>query len=122
MLCIDDDPAVGELVREILEPEGYQVLVDTGRNMHHILRRDGDFGLVLIDENLKWMWGSDLCLEIKQSDDLNLLPVVLLSGAEDLAKIKDRCGADAYLKKPFELEDLVEIVNEFYLLEKEDLL
>lgn len=114
VLCIDDDRDFTELVSTILQPEGYQVVTDTGKLMHHILRDEKDFGLVLIDENLKWMWGSDLCLELKQSDDINHIPVLMISGAEDIVKIKERCGAEAYLRKPFDVDTLVAMVSKLY--------
>ncbi|GAA4791169.1 hypothetical protein GCM10023231_18880 [Olivibacter ginsenosidimutans] len=119
ILCIDDDADFATMIADVLQSEGYHVKIDTGKNMHNILKTD-HYGLVLLDERLMWMWGSDLCLELKQDPSTKHIPVALVSAADDLAKIKERCGAEAYLKKPFELGSFLSLVNQLYLYSNED--
>lgn len=118
ILCVDDDTDFAAMVADILKPEGYNVKIDTGKNMHSILRT-GKFGLVLLDERLMWMWGSDLCMELKQSPLTSHIPVAMVSASDDIAKIKERCGAEAYVKKPFELMHFLHLVDELYLYKDE---
>ncbi|QNL49929.1 response regulator [Olivibacter sp. SDN3] len=117
ILCVDDDADFAEMITEVLKPEGYQVKVDTGRNMHNILRTE-KYGLILLDEQLMWMWGSDLCLELKQNPETKHIPVALVSAADDIAKIKDRCGAEAFVRKPFDISHLVTVVDQLYLFQE----
>lgn len=121
ILCIDDDADFATMVADVLQLEGYHVKIDTGKNMHNILRA-GNYGLVLLDERLMWMWGSDLCLELKQDPATKHIPVAMVSAADDIAKIKERCGAEAYVKKPFELNSFLSLVDQLYLYKDEDLL
>jgi two-component system, OmpR family, phosphate regulon response regulator PhoB len=118
ILCVDDDADFAAMVVDILKPEGYNVEIDTGRNMHSMLRT-GKYGLVLLDERLLWMWGSDLCVELKQNPDTSHIPVAMISAADDIAKIKERCGAEAYLKKPFDLNYFLDMVDQLYLYKDE---
>jgi len=120
ILCIDDDADFATMVADVLQSEGYHVKIDTGKNMHNILKA-GNYGLVLLDERLMWMWGSDLCLELKQDPVTKHIPVAMVSAADDIAKIKERCGADAYIKKPFELNSFLMLVNQLYLYKDEDI-
>lgn len=119
ILCIDDDAEFARMVANILKSEGYQVKIDTGKNMHNILKA-GKYGLVLLDERLMWMWGSDLCMELKQNPITKHIPVALVSAANDIAKIKDRCGAEAYVKKPFDLAYFLGVVDQLYLYRDEE--
>jgi len=121
ILCIDDDADFAHMIADVLQPEGYQVKIDGGKNMHHLLRTD-HYGLVLLDEHLLWMWGSDLCRELKQDPATQHIPVAMVSAADDIAKIKDRCGAEAYVKKPFDLNHFLSVVNQLYLYTDKDLL
>jgi len=114
VLCVDDDPDFATMVADVLAPEGYQVDIDTGKNMYQILK-SGKYGLVLLDERLMWVWGSDLCVELKQNPNTKHIPVAMVSAANDIAKIKDRCGAEGYVKKPFDLQHFIRIVDELYL-------
>lgn len=118
ILCVDDDTDFATMVADILKREGYNVKIDTGKNMHSILRSD-KYGLVLLDERLMWMWGSDLCMELKQNPSTKHIPVAMVSAADDIAKIKDRCGAEAYVKKPFELMQFLHLVDQLYLYKDE---
>lgn len=118
ILCVDDDADFAAMIVDVLKPEGYNVEIDTGRNMHSMLRLD-KYGLVLLDEHLSWMWGSDLCLELKQNPSTKHIPVAMVSAADDIAKIKDRCGADAYIKKPFDLKYFLDMVDQLYLYKDE---
>lgn len=114
ILCVDDNIDFAEMVTEVLGTVGYQVTIDTGKKLHHILRNE-HYGLVLLDERLSWGWGSDLCLEIKQNPYTQHIPVVLVSAAQDIAKVQERCGADEFVRKPFSIEQLLYIVDRLYL-------
>src|SRR5690606_13089892 len=74
-----------------------------------------EFGLILLDENLNWGWGSDLCRELKSDEKTATIPVVLISAIRNIDEIAEQCGADAYIRKPFDIYDVIDVVNERYL-------
>ncbi|SEM19395.1 chemosensory pili system protein ChpA (sensor histidine kinase/response regulator)/two-component system, OmpR family, phosphate regulon response regulator PhoB/two-component system, OmpR family, alkaline phosphatase synthesis response regulator PhoP [bacterium A37T11] len=113
ILYIEDDAAVAEVVLEILEFEDYDVITDSGKFLHSHLKNH-QIGLVLVDEGLSWCWGSDLVKEIKANPDTAGIPVVMISSANEIDKIAERCGANAFVRKPFDMYDVIDIVNEYY--------
>ncbi len=114
ILYIEDDESTAEVVTEILELEHYRVIVDNGHHMHRIIRGQ-HIGLILMDENLNWCWGSSLCNEVKEDPVSGTIPVILVTSAKDIDKIARNCGADDYLAKPFNIYDIIQKVNKWFL-------
>ena len=67
--------------------------------------------LVLMDKNLGWADGCNLCTLIKTDKDLQYIPVIMFSAYH---KLKEDClfaGADAFFEKPFEMSKLLETIQ-----------
>ncbi len=106
VLIVEDDRHIVALVRYILDREGYEVMI----------ARDGVEGLevaetfqpdlVVLDLNMPRMDGVEVCRRLKAGRDV---PVIFLTvHAERTAIARGyRAGADDYVIKPFELEDLL---------------
>ncbi|MBL0885108.1 response regulator transcription factor [Myceligenerans indicum] len=101
ILVVEDDEAMGALVRRGLEDEGYAVtLVDNG-NDALIAVGQGDFAAAAIDVMLPAMSGFEICRHLRARG--SRLPVLLLTArdaVEDRVRGLDS-GADDYLTKPF---------------------
>ena len=104
VLVIEDEPIIAEMISILLEIEGFKVtsLADTTRARQKLLAKEID--LVMLDLNLSGESGATMCAYIKSHDDLKNIPVILVSAHTDLQKIKEECGADDFIAKPFELE------------------
>jgi two-component system, OmpR family, phosphate regulon response regulator PhoB len=100
VLVVEDDAAIGELVRRALGPDQLAVRVETsGRDGLAALAQQR-VDLVILDIGLPGMSGLDVLVELRRTSDI---PVVLLTGRTDEA---DRIagldlGADDYVVKPF---------------------
>lgn len=109
LLLIDDDPNLILLVRDYLEFNGFEVLTaNHGREAIDILEQETPH-LIICDVMMPEMDGYTFLSEIRQNPRLEWLPVILLSAK---GHTKDRIkglktGADVYLIKPFEPEELV---------------
>lgn len=114
ILYIEDDHDMCDLVSEIMAYEDYQVLSDCGRSLFNIIRQKR-VGLILIEEALSWTRGSKLCLQLKSEEGTKHIPVIMISAQENIDIICRYCSADAFIRKPFEIYDVIDIVNEFYL-------
>ncbi|MBS1528083.1 MAG: response regulator [Bacteroidetes bacterium] len=68
--------------------------------------------VVLMDCYLFDASGADLCLKIKFSPFTRHIPVVMFSDKSGGERLAQKCRADAYLHKPFDLGDLLAQVNE----------
>jgi CheY-like chemotaxis protein len=107
ILIVDDQPDVGPLAADILEPEGYAVILTTDpmEAIRVAKTRPGAIDLLLVDIVMPLMDGRELARRI-----LALRPkvkVILMSGYE-VAGIKD--AGFAFLQKPFGVEPLRRIV------------
>nr|MCU0720849.1 response regulator transcription factor [Pirellula sp.] len=99
---------LGTIVKYNFEQEGYKVtLVDDGPTALRLVKDEPDaYDLVVLDLMLPGMSGYAVCEEIR--DQGILIPILILS-ARSLAEDRTRgfdCGANQYLTKPFDLDEL----------------
>jgi DNA-binding response OmpR family regulator len=109
VLIAEDDDAVAEIVTTALEKEGFrtQRAADGIAAINAILETRPD--LVLLDLALPRLDGYNICRMIRKADAVHQTPIVVISGR---ATLEDRLrafefGADDYLTKPFELDELL---------------
>lgn len=109
LLLIDDDPNLILLVKDYLEFSGYEVLTaNHGGEAMRILEDDTP-DLIICDVMMPEMDGYTFVQEIRQNPRLSWLPIIFLSAK---GQSKDRIkglsqGADVYMVKPFEPDELV---------------
>lgn len=110
ILIIEDDREVMQLLKDILEGEGHQVIGYADKNsIKGVIINQPD--LVILDNQLRDGFGYELCMEIKANEFTRNIPVILVSGYDNLKKLAETCGAEYYLSKPFELGELLQTVN-----------
>jgi two-component system, OmpR family, KDP operon response regulator KdpE len=111
VLIVDDDPAIVEVMQMILTAEGYSVLTATnGQEALHSITTDGP-GLVLLDLNMPVMSGWELIDQLRHSEIS--IPVVLVTAGQLAREEATRLNVAGHLSKPFDLEDLLAIVDQF---------
>src|SRR5258708_83938 len=108
ILAIDDETSIRSLLSRVLGREGYDVvLAPTGRDgVDTATRHRPD--LVVLDLNLPDLYGEDVCLQIRQHPATESVPILVLTG-KVAPGLSARClngGADDYLSKPFDIEDI----------------
>ncbi len=108
ILLVDDDPCVTQTLGMLLETRGYDVsLAHTGREVFEKITDTID--LILLDLVLPDHGGFEICRRLKEDRGTNQIPIIILSGkilSEDIIEGL-YLGADDYLTKPFECEELV---------------
>lgn len=111
ILIIENDSDILDIIVDVLEHEGFFVVgMLSPESLNAVVDQQPD--LVLIDEWLSDCPGHRLCLRIKEFHRLLHVPVIILSTAKDIEKIMAECKADSYLRKPFDVTELVEAVQE----------
>jgi DNA-binding response OmpR family regulator len=106
ILMIEDDEALSDMVREYLEPMGFEVRTcSRGETGLEALSR-GSFDALLLDVMLPDADGFDLCRRIRADSDL---PILMLTARGDEADriVGLELGADDYLPKPFNPRELL---------------
>jgi DNA-binding response OmpR family regulator len=108
ILVVEDEPDIALLLRLILEQGHIVTAVGDLAQAREVYRRGLRFDLVILDVGLPDGNGLDLCRELKAAHPA--VPILILS-ASPLRNITQdaaarRCGADAFVEKPFEPEHL----------------
>lgn len=111
VLVVDDDPALLQALSLALEAEGYRV--DTASSGEDALMKVWNRwpGVIVLDVRLPAMSGPGLLKVLRQMLPERPLPVVMMSGYDRVSE-HDRQGANAFLRKPFPMGDLVDVVRE----------
>lgn len=108
ILVIDDDELVSRTLQRTLKHYGYQVMAaHSGTEGLQLARRHRP-DLFILDIMMPGLNGYDVCRQIRGDPLLKELPVLFLTAkAKDEDKIEGfRAGADDYLSKPFNMEEL----------------
>jgi phosphoserine phosphatase RsbU/P len=109
ILIADDDPSSSMIVKRSLERWGLDVIaVADGEAAWDVIRADATLGMAILDWEMPGSDGPALCRRIRQSEAAAALYVVLLTSRDhrkDVVAGLD-AGADDYLTKPFDPEEL----------------
>jgi DNA-binding response OmpR family regulator len=114
VLIVDDDPDLVELLRLALADAGYSArTVASGEDaLRKALRAPPD--LVVLDLLLPGINGFSVCQELRRHPATSAIPILMITAlpGQFPRLVGVEAGADAYLNKPFRMEDLVACVGE----------
>lgn len=115
VLVIEDNLDIRENTAEMLELEGFDV----------ITAEDGQEGLelaikhcpavILCDIMMPKLNGYEVLKQLKENEKTLNIPFIYASASVEKKEVKHamQLGADAYIRKPFDLNELMELVNKF---------
>lgn len=106
VLIIDDDRELGEMLREFLAPDHFDLTACLSGEEGLKELRAGDYDLLILDIMLPGMNGIDVLKEVRRASDI---PVIMLTArGDDVDRILGlEFGADDYLSKPFNPRELL---------------
>jgi CheY-like chemotaxis protein len=113
LLAVEDEPRNAALLQAILGRAGYRLHIATGVTEAREFLEDETPDLVLLDRHLPDGDGLDLIPEIRGSDRLGGVPILLVSASvlpRDVQVAMD-AGADGFLAKPVRVKPLVDEVR-----------
>src|SRR3990170_3318351 len=115
ILIVDDEADLVETIRFPLEMEGYQVLVSfNGEDALNKARKETP-DLILLDLMLPKLDGYKVCRLLKFDERYKHIPILMLTAkTQEKDKILGKeTGADEYITKPFDMDDLVEKIRAY---------
>ena len=110
IIVTDDDPAIQDAVRMMLERRGYEVTVFSDGSP--LLK--GAYSkphLFILDKQLPGVDGLDICRYLKAQDATKNIPVLILSASPQIGPQAKAACADGFLEKPFKMQELRDIVG-----------
>ena len=113
ILVVEDDPQVARLISLVLQRSGYDSTVVADGQSALDRAREVKPSMIFADLTIKGMGGEALCSALKASPDTKNIPYIVVSGDRDIAEKARVCGADDYMGKPFEFDDLIRLVNKY---------
>jgi CheY-like chemotaxis protein len=113
ILVVEDDPQVARLISLVLQRNGFesQIVADGDSALHRAL--DTKPAMIFADLTIKGMGGEQLCSTLKANPETQHIPYIVLSGDRDIAEKARVCGADDFMGKPFEFDDLIRLVRKY---------
>jgi CheY-like chemotaxis protein len=115
VLLVDDDEDILRLVARVLEADGYDVVTTTDGEAALAECEKAPFALILLDLMMPKMDGETFLARLRARFGTEAPPFVVLSASSQRADIARAHGAIGTLEKPFELEDVRELVETLLL-------
>ncbi|WBS74095.1 response regulator [Elizabethkingia meningoseptica] len=111
IVLIQDNETILNIMDEVLTDEGYDVTPSlTELTIKKIDQIDPD--VVIVDDYIKGKKkGSEVIEELKSDPETEDLSAVLTSTSPDLPKKAKECKADDYIEKPFDINNMIEVVK-----------
>ena len=112
VMVVEDDRDIRETFRQLLEIEGYEVIVaSNGKEALDLLKRTSSPCVILLDLMMPVMNGWEFLAAQKGDQQLAGIPVVVITaGGKDKDNTLDTAG---YMQKPIELQSLLDTVKQF---------
>ena len=112
IMIVNDDVDSLELMQLMLECAGYDVQGCTTVNDLQQLRQSDLPDLILLDMKQAEEEGRGICKHLKTNEQTKEVPIILLSAHFPFRELKEVCPADDFLAKPFELDTLLDKVEQ----------
>lgn len=111
ILIVDDDLYLCEIISDVLQAEGHETR--TASNGLEALERirEQKPQLILLDLMMPVMSGWELAATLQANPDWADIPVVIITADYHVERKREETGARAVITKPFDIDQLVEVVD-----------
>ncbi|MEO5650197.1 MAG: response regulator [Ginsengibacter sp.] len=112
LLIIDDDKDLLTIVKSFLQKRGFDVSVYSDWESASVSIRAHEPQIILLDVFLPGVDGLEVCKRLKSSSYTRHIPIIIFSGYPRVAETAIyEFGADDFIAKPFEVNDLVKKIH-----------
>jgi DNA-binding response OmpR family regulator len=110
VLIVEDEANLAELLTDMLHSHGYEVVLTTASRAATLVDELAPHAVVL-DYLMPGMNGAEVVTEVRRQVGARMPPVVMVSGLSNVADLANRAGADAYLRKPFDVDVFLGVID-----------
>jgi two-component system, chemotaxis family, chemotaxis protein CheY len=110
LLVVDDDATIREMLEMVLDSEGYEVVTAPHGAAAFALLDTIRPNVILLDMKMPIMDGWGFLEQYRRRPGVKV-PVVVLTAAQDDSRRASEVGADAYVAKPFAIDELIRVLN-----------
>lgn len=111
VLVIDDEAAILEVLQIVLECEGYITeTLSTGEKLLSIIEQQIP-DVILLDFSLPGETGDKIARRLKAKAETKHIPIIMLSAHHAIEQIALESGVNAFLPKPFSIDDLLKTIE-----------
>ena len=113
ILLVDDEPSIVKMVGKRLEIEGFDVIVAMDGQEGLTKAQTEHPDLIILDLMLPTLNGYEVCTTLKRDISYRKIPIVLFTAKtqDKDEKLGMECGANAYVRKPFRAQELLEKIH-----------
>lgn len=112
IVIVDDDVAILDSLGLMLDFEGFEVnAFERGSEIMNYVESVSKPDVILLDMWLSGEDGRDICKKLKENETTKNIPVVIMSASRGLEQTALQSGANAFISKPFEIDEVVDQLN-----------
>lgn len=119
ILVVEDEYGIAKLLEEVLEEEGYRVLLASNGQQGLDKATETRPDLVITDLMMPVMDGAALIQALTTHPDLSGIPIILMSAVPEEGASKRCSGYASFLRKPFKIMAVVDLVESLVAKEKD---
>jgi Response regulators consisting of a CheY-like receiver domain and a winged-helix DNA-binding domain len=113
ILILDDDPDLCAMIKMMLEFKGYAAIEARNEKEARNVLSETYPDLIIMDMLLSGIDGTDVCRRLKQDEKISSIPILMFSAHPNAKESCVAAGADDFISKPFEMNDMLGKIDYF---------
>ena len=110
VLVVEDETYLAGLLSDVLQASGYNVVLTTAGRAADRVEEVWPEAIVM-DYLMPGLNGAEVVAQVRSRLGDQVPPVVLVTGLTNARELAEKIGADAYLRKPFDVDALVQVID-----------
>jgi DNA-binding response OmpR family regulator len=113
ILVLDDDPDICIMIKMVLDYYGYDAMDAANEESARKIISSNHVDLLIMDMLLSGVDGTDICRQLKQDKKTSSIPILMFSAHPTAKESCLAAGADDFISKPFEMNDMMDKISFF---------
>ncbi len=111
VLVVVDDEEIRLMLQMMLDHKGFSVILLQRADQTEEILSANHVDIIILDMLIAGAKGTDVCTRLKKNAVFSHIPVIMITALPDAKTICSQAGANDFLSKPFEMDDLIVKLN-----------